>query len=203
MKIYTIEVNQTDYRKLEFEDYYDPTPDLPVSQEGRLGKWEPPACRLIDVDKPTADFILLSPNQTAFDPLQLEADFAPDDENENSIYTLAEMASYGEVAEVTTDNNQHYHILIVTECCNALDRNNSQWQIDEHGQPTYIEKFVFHESRIDTVSGLFRLADPDFDRWYILAYTAREDEELKFIDRYFQHNMSGLVVTEVWSDEVG
>ena len=202
MKVYTIEINQKDYQKLEFEEKYDPTPDLPVSHEGRLGKWEPPASRLIDAEKPAADFMLLSPNQIAFDPLQLDVDFVPDYEGQESIYTLIEMASYGEDAYVTADNNQRYQILIVTECCNALDKNNSQWQTDEQGQPTFIKKFVFHEGRIGTFSGLFRLADPDFDSKYIFAYSAREDEELKFIDRYFQYGKSGLVVTEVWSDEV-
>lgn len=202
MKVHTIEVNQKDYQKLEFSEHYDPTPDLPVSREGRLGRWDPPACRLIDTDKPTADFILLYPNLIAFDPDQLDSDFEPDDGGENSIYTLAEMAGYGEVASVTADNSQYYHILVVTECCNALDRKNSQWQTDENGQPTVIEKFVFQAGRIDTVSGLFRLADPDFDRNYIFACSAREDEELKFIDQYFRHRKSGLVVIEVWSDEV-
>lgn len=202
MKIYTIEIDRKNYQKIEFLDDYDPTPYLPVSHEGRVRNWKPPACRLIDADKPAADFMLLSPNQIVFDPLQLDADFVPDDQGEDSIYKLAEMAAYGEVACVTTVTNQRYHILIVTECCNALDRNKSQWQTDEYGQPTVIEKFVFHEWRIGTYSGLFRLADPDFDRSYIFAYTAREDEEIKFIDRYFQYDMSGLLVTEVWSDEV-
>ena len=201
MKIYTIEINQNDYQKFEFEKYYDPALDLPVSLEGKLGNWNPPACRVIDADKPTADFMLLSPNQIVFDPLQLDVGGVPYDENEDTIYALVEMASYGEDAYVTVDD-QRYQILIVKECCNALDRSNSQWQTDEHGQPTFIKKFAFHQSRISTFSGLFRLADPDFDRRYIFAYSAREDEELKFIDRYFQYDKSGLVVSEVWSDEV-
>jgi len=201
MKIYTIDVNQKDFQKLEFLEHFDPTPDLPVSHEGRLGKWEPPACRIIDTDKPTADFMLLTPNQIVFNPRQLDMDFVPDDGGQDSLYTLAEMASYGEVAPVTADNNQRYHILIVTECCNALDRNNSKWQTDEQGQPTFIEKFMFHGGRVGTVSGLFRLADADFDKKYIFAHTAREGEELKFIDRYFQQGKTGLDVKEVWSDE--
>ena len=200
MKIYTVEINQKDYRKLEFVNNCGPTLDLAVSHEVISGKSKPPVCRFIDVDKPKADFMSLCPDQIVFDPIQLDAGFTPDERGENSIYTLAEMASYGLAGCVMTPENQRYHLLAVTECCNALNMKESQWQTDEHGQPTFIDKFVFHGGRVDTVSGLFRLADPDFDTKYIFAYTARDDEEHNFIDRYFQYNKTGLVLTEVWSD---
>jgi len=202
MKVYTVQINQNDYQKLEFESDFDSSLALAMSHDVISGKPKPPVCRFVDVEKPVADFMLLCPDQIVFDPLQLDKDFTPDDRGENSLYTLAEMASYGQSGYVTAPENQRYRLLAVTESCNALDMKESQWQTDEHGQPTSIEKFVFHKGRVDTVSGLFRLADPDFDTKYIFAYTAREDEELKFIDRYFQYNKTGLVITEVWSDEI-
>lgn len=201
MKVYSVESNEQDFRKLEFIQDYNTSHRLPVMENGELVDWNPPVCRYMDVDLPMADFTMLGSDSIVYDSLKISEGLVPDHEGGYDITTLLEMACFGKLAYVTTEQNKKLNILMVTECNNALDRDKSQWQTDENGNPKIIDKFVFHESRIFSMSGLFRLADPDFDRRYIFAYTSREDEEEKFIDRYIELNKTGLLLKEVWSNE--
>lgn len=199
MKSYSIEVNKNDYRKLKFTEDYSATDKLPLENERRITNWAPPSCRFVDEGKPMPDFLMLGTDAIVYNDRTIDQDCAPEYDGQRELLTLLEMACYGEKAHVEVQCKQRFSVLLVTECCNALDKEKSHWQTDAAGRPTTIDNFEFHESRVFSESGLFRLADPDFERGYIFAYTARDDEEEKFLERYTGCNKTRLVFTEVWS----
>lgn len=203
MKVYSISVNSNEFRSLEFTEDYDAAHRLPVMSEKGPIDWHPPMTRFRSNEKPVADFIALGADIIVFDPASLDVD--PDGvvcEEDDNLTVLVEMACFGAQAFVETDTGLKLGVLMVTESCNALDRKRSVWSQSDQGEPETIDQFAFHEGRIGTNSGLFRLADPVLDAQYIFAYTrgvSDSDEGYNFYYRYHSSRKTGLTFNEVWS----
>ena len=106
MNIYSVEINKQDYRKLEFTSDYDTACRLPVTDQGGLVDWNPPICKFVDIDKPMADFMMLANGNVVFDSHHIDMNFAPEYEDDHSIYTLLNMACFGEVAQIATEQSK-------------------------------------------------------------------------------------------------
>lgn len=197
MKIYTVNLNMTDFRRLEFVKHYDANAKLPLLEGECPEDWNPPKCRFIEQDKPLADFSMLDNGVIAydFDNIDEGVDYS------EWIGGLAEMA--GGLAFIDVEQGPRQSVLFVTEACNALDRKRSVLRESGNDGEMQIEKFVFRANRIFSNSGLFRLADPALDTQYIFAYDdgALAGDSQNFYQRYVQRNMTGLKFDLVWEDE--
>lgn len=97
-------------------------------------------------------------------------------------------------------NGQEFTVLNVLECINCLDREATQWFVNEAtGEKYRPKKYVFHPDRF-IGSALFKI--PETRRAEILVVEGREDcpdEEFRYAVE--QASLSGLLFEELWTDE--
>ena len=93
--------------------------------------------------------------------------------------------------------NAMYYVLNVTECINALDRQETKWQYEPDTIP--IEHYVFHPDRLFCGSSLFKI--PETCNYEILTVEGIKDPDDEFKGRVERLKLKGLIFQELWSDE--
>jgi hypothetical protein len=125
-----------------------------------------------------------------------------------------ELFAYDKVAneairDVVNEAGEHYllevedvgtlHVLNVLETCDALDHEKTVWREEDDGGKYVIMEHVFCPERIQTKSGLFKIAENRYSRIFLVAGAPNQQGD--FYARYHETGLTGLTFTEIWSDE--
>ena len=161
------------------EMFFDGTP--------KAVTWNPPEFYIQNPLKPRSNFFILSPGALAFDN---------DVRTDPFIGMFLEMA--GEILPIRLETGESLFVLNVTECVNALDKEQTKWRLDPSTKvPAAIVTYAFHPQRL-TQSPIFKI--PETRRAEVLTFSGRfsapEDE---FVSVYRQSRFTGLEFEEMWS----
>jgi hypothetical protein len=189
MRVYRVrlDVNRYQYFLPEDEDIYK-TDRLVFDCGPKLADWVPPP---VYVYQPK----LKRGNFSSF--LQGTDCLIVDREAMQGLREILEKA--GELLPLPHEG-QTYHILNVTRCLDALDKDHSEWVIGSQGAKLRIKRYAFHPDRLlQSDSSVFKVAEQR--RGGILTYVAANDPGKEFKPAVERLGLKGLVFEEVWSDE--
>ena len=111
----------------------------------------------------------------------------------SDLFTLLEMA--GEIIPINF-SEQRLYVSNVLVCVNALNENNTEWDLYDDGSKGKIIKYSFYPDRISE-SSLFKI--PETSKSEILTYSGIKDSVDEFKAIYEYNNFTGLIFNEIYS----
>ena len=151
-----------------------------------VGWDEPVEMRIIDLNKPSADFYHFDKGALAFSPKVLDC---------IEMRTVFEIS--GDILPVKLESGEELFILNVTHCCNPINLKETEWYYSSSGERGSVKKYVFHNR-----FGFSLLKIPENNYNPVLTYTRIDAQiEDEFLRLYRYYKLTGLIFKELWASE--
>jgi hypothetical protein len=184
MKVYRLAADTNNYQSIGIPDeYYKEYADmLRFDCEPKASFWEQLSFPVLHPELPCGDFygfgnagIVFTKKayDVLYDYLSIYADFLP-----------------------ILFNGDTYYLLNTTNCINVLDDSKTEWNINDDGSRTSINKYKFLPHRF-TEDIIFKIQE---DMNYDFTVLWGDDPEFDLKEIIKEEGLKGLVFEEVWSN---